>query len=130
MPARQAAKGGSFNVTVATPKGCQWLAAAAPQPLTLLLPSHMEAEDTRLKQREAAEAQRAAERHAAQQRRDTEAEEKAALLAALRQARKTVADSLGQVRAGVCLCARATCVRVRRCFDACEHTSCTWPSEG
>ena len=87
----------SYTVTVATPKGCQWLASSNPAPLRVMLPSHMEEEEVRQQRRQAAEAQRAAERQAAQQKRDEEAGEKQQLLTALRAARKARADELGQV---------------------------------
>lgn len=61
----------------------------------------MEEELSRQQRREAAEAHRAAERQAAQQKRDEEAGERQQLLTALRSARKTKADELGQVRAAV-----------------------------
>lgn len=58
---------------------------------------------SRQQRKEAAEAQRAAERQAAQQKRDEEATEKQQLLVALRAARKTKADELGQVRDPACV---------------------------
>jgi hypothetical protein len=60
-----------------------------------------EEELSRQQRKEAAEAHRAAERHAAQQKRDEESTEKLQLLVALRTARKSKADELGQV--GACL---------------------------
>jgi hypothetical protein len=112
-PQPQSAQGGSYSVTTVTPKGVQWLAAREPAPLKLMLPAHMEVEETRQRRREAAEAQRAAEREAAQHKRDAEAEERQALMAALRAARKAVADSLGQVRgSGWCGAVCAAVVRL------------------
>jgi len=89
---------GNFSITIATPKGCQWLASPNPAALLVMLPSHMEEEETCQRRRQAAEAQRAAERQAAQQKRDEEAGEKQQLLVALRASRKAKADELGQVR--------------------------------
>lgn len=89
---------GNFSITIATPKGCQWLASPNPAALLVMLPSHMEEEETRQRRRQAAEAQRAAERQAVQQKRDAETGEKQQLLVALRAARKAKADELGQVR--------------------------------
>lgn len=57
-----------------------------------------EDELNRQQRKEAAEAQRAADRQAAQQKRDEESTEKLQLLVALRTARKAKADELGQVR--------------------------------
>lgn len=101
----------AYAVTAVTPKGLQWLSAARPTPLCVLLPPNMEEELCRQQRREAAEAQRAADRAAAQQRKDEEGLEKARLLVALRGARKARADELGQVRAYVLKMSLATSQR-------------------
>lgn len=68
--------------------------------LRLCFLAMQEEELNRQQRKEAAEAQRAADRQAAQQKRDEESTEKLQLLVALRTARKAKADELGQVRRG------------------------------
>lgn len=79
-----------------TSKGHQFLNNTSAH-LHVMLPVHMEVEENRKQQREAAERQRAAAREAAQQQRDEVELEKEHLLAALKQTRKQIADTLNQV---------------------------------
>eukprot|EP00775_Hariotina_reticulata_P009775 gene9775-9932_t len=87
--------GASYSVYVVTAKGQQLLSQPL-QPLPVLLPVHMDREETRQRQREAAEQQRAAARVAVQQQRDEVAAETQALLQRLKEARKATADVLQQ----------------------------------
>lgn len=87
-----------------------------------------EEELSRQRRREAAEATRAAERHAAQQKRDEESTEKLQLLVALRTARKTKADEMGQVGGcdpdffWVCVGGPAQCFLAQQLLvEACMH---------
>lgn len=91
-----------------TAKGHQLLAQPL-QPMPVLLPVHMDREESKQRQREAAEHQRAAARVAAQQQRDEVVAEKQQLLQRLREARKATADVLQQVLTAITRTSGYTC---------------------
>eukprot|EP00878_Enallax_costatus_P042925 GHUV01050445.1.p1 GENE.GHUV01050445.1~~GHUV01050445.1.p1 ORF type:complete len:136 (+),score=51.02 GHUV01050445.1:313-720(+) len=93
---KSAASGQAYSVLQVTQKGHQFLARPTAK-LHVMLPLHMEAEESKKQQKEAAERQRASAREAAQQHRDEVELEKEQLLAALKATRKQIADTLNQV---------------------------------